>query len=516
MRAQSMATLNQGWKSRRKSPPVSSVSMCRPDPKKNSVSSRTRSPARKTSGSSPWTRHSGSEMEHHSAGSKTRVSIPGRKRRTAPPGAAAAVVSGRQRMVSIRQHAPPGPPSLKRIRLGFDGDVFMVESKLKRESITEFRRLANIQLTNPKKTRHPVPATCEECENTPTVTLGCECKEGGAPKCAPCAARLLETHPCFRARACHGCGRHSFERISKIFCCQIFMCDDCLSMGWYMDYARGAGCPSCGFKSGTGHRALNYVENLVCVKKKAANLLRTVKHISGDLLEELRRCRVSGDELFQLFGKETNLMAAPETVPGHLLAPKMHTLDELRAVCSDAGRPRCSSATCAGRRVAGWVPGCEVPVLYLGSPLCVFCTVEKQELTISSMTICGSHWEREPVTAPFYMSVWFDPTTVGVEPVDVSQITTFAIDFGGKLGGYHPEKFYRVRDLIENARWDAGSLCLDGLAPRERAAGVAGPGPEIPKNPKSRTRGPTKPEKKRRSASSPMPVPSQASRYPKK
>ncbi|WP_206667797.1 hypothetical protein, partial [Salmonella enterica] len=79
--------------------------------------------------------------------------------------------------------------------------------------------------------------------------------------------------------------------------------------------------------------------------------------------------------------------------------------------------------------------------------------IEKQELAIVQLTVNGTCWENSPTCTPFYMSVWFDPTTVNITPIDISEISTFVIDFKGTVGGYHPEKFYQTKDLVSKSCW---------------------------------------------------------------
>ncbi|TXC13088.1 hypothetical protein DP148_27040, partial [Salmonella enterica subsp. enterica serovar Typhimurium] len=201
------------------------------------------------------------------------------------------------------------------------------------------------------------------------------------------------------------------------------------------------------------YKMISYVYNITPIKKTAVNLIKGTKHISAELLEDLQRLKISGDELYGLFDRSDTLFTNICAVPAHLLAPRIHSYRDLCDVTTDETRDKCSNILCVGKHVNGWKPEFKVPVLYTGSNLCVFCMIEKQELAIVQLTVNGTCWENSPTCTPFYMSVWFDPTTVNITPIDISEISTFVIDFKGTVGGYHPEKFYQTKDLVSKSCW---------------------------------------------------------------
>ncbi|AUG72324.1 ORF78 [black bullhead herpesvirus] len=376
------------------------------------------------------------------------------------------------------------PPKVPRLGLATDSEMgARMDMALKTESITKFRRLTTVHFRNPINTTCAATGVrCETCVSNPVATLNCDCEEAGTAVCAECKPRVLRDHPCFqRGWVCSLCSATGLETVARLGCCGVVMCEECVGKVWYREAQISGKCNRCGARTtGSFYQPLKISRALKPHVPTRRVIPKAQRHISVQLLAEIRRCSLGQVDIMALFGDHGNMMEEPPPVPAHLLAPKVLTYTDLVRMVVDRSSPRCHLGTCAARGVRGWRCGFEAPVLFPGMDECLFCTIRAQEQSITQLVLNGVVWEGAPTAGTYHMSVWLDPTTVAITPIMIGGIDTFSVEFEGHIGGYHPERFYRLEDVIRGSRWidhgeNMGLLDLSGLDGRR-----------VPKNIKSR------------------------------
>ncbi|AAA88180.1 ORF78 [Ictalurid herpesvirus 1] len=364
----------------------------------------------------------------------------------------------RKRRAVAQPRTRQPPPKVHREDTGIVPGL-RVESSVRPDSITNFRRLAAVKFKNPEVMECGGKGGCEECKTRPALMLNCDCDTAKVPICLGCKPRAVRDHPCFRNRTCVSCGTIGVVAVVKLGCCGATLCDSCLGADWYPKSRTRGTCGYCGAQTlGVHYRPMKIIKNTRPYIPAETPIPKVQRHISARLLEEIRRCQLSRSEIVSLFGDHGSMMEYPTAVPAHLLAPKMIGYSDISKAFADDTLPRCSRAMCAANGVPGWRCGFQAPVLFPGMDMCLLCVVRAQEQTITQLVLNGTIWEDAPIAGTYHMSVWLDPTTVSVTPVDISAIDTFAVEFCGNLGSHHPEKFYRLSDLTCRIRWTAGGF----------------------------------------------------------